>query len=102
MIRQRYFLARKARFLLFDGEYTYKTIPYRRRKPRFATIFWTRPRFFRIGAAYALVLRGYNVTAPEVRRRRCRRKHVGQSALNLKTQMQVWRAAKPVVEGAWF
>ncbi len=38
-IRRRYFRTRRSRFLLFDGEHTYRTLPHRRRRLRFTTIF---------------------------------------------------------------
>lgn len=77
-IRRRYFFAKRERLLLHDGERAYHSMPFRRRRLRFATIFWCRPRFFRLGGAVVLVLRGYNVTARERRKPRVRRRLGGR------------------------
>ena len=53
------------RFLLFDGELTYLTLAYRHRRLRLTSIFWARPRFFRMGRFLIFILRGYNVTTPQ-------------------------------------
>lgn len=72
LVIQRYFNIKIPKFLLFDGELTYLTLAFRHRKLRLGSIFWARPRFFRINGHLALSLRGYNVTAPRPRRLRAR------------------------------
>ena len=69
---QRYFLARGARHMLFDGEMTYLTLAFRHRRLRLASIYWAQPRIFRLGQSLALIVRGYNVTSPRPRRPRVR------------------------------
>lgn len=61
-IRSRYYYSRASRFLLFDGENTFYTIPLRGRLVRFDGIFWTQSRFLRCGRGLLLLVRGYNVT----------------------------------------
>jgi hypothetical protein len=99
-IRRRYFFARRAHVLLDDGEQTYATLPYRRRRLRFATVFWCRPRFFRFNRALVLVLRGYNITAPAPRRRRPRRRLAGRALVWLQAQRRVAHHHSP--RTGWF
>ncbi len=63
-IRAQYFETKPAQFFLFDGENSYMTLAYNHRRLRFDSIFWARPRMFKVGPSSLLSLRGYNVTEP--------------------------------------
>lgn len=73
-VQRRYYEQRAARVLLFDGETTFYTLAYKHRRLRFATIFWCRPRLYRVNAGTLLTLRGYNVTAANRRDKKLRQK----------------------------
>jgi hypothetical protein len=69
-IEARYYETTAPRYLLYDGENTFYTIPYRHRRLRFASVFWALPRLLRIRNVQLLLLRGYNVTERPVRQPR--------------------------------
>ncbi len=61
-IRSKYYYSRPSRFLLFDGENSFYTIPLKGKRVRYDGIFWTQSRFLRCGNGFILLMRGYNVT----------------------------------------
>lgn len=75
-IRARYIISAPAKFLLFDGENVFYSIPYKHRQLRLNTLFWAQPRILKIHETLVLSLRCFNATEPRRRRPRKRLAHI--------------------------